>query len=95
MKKLNVNYLHLGDFIFWDEQKQTEFIIDNYNWKINKRYLLLLGYQFNKDLNGKYFNDINDILDFGNSNISSNDRAEIFNDSTIFIKLEMSLDSTI
>jgi N-acetyl sugar amidotransferase len=37
MKKQNINYLHLGDFIFWDEQKQTEFIIDNYNWKINKR----------------------------------------------------------
>jgi N-acetyl sugar amidotransferase len=37
IKKLNVYYLHLGDFIFWDEQKQTEFIINNYNWKINKR----------------------------------------------------------
>lgn len=37
MKKQNINYLHLGDFIFWDEQKQTEFIIHNYNWKINKR----------------------------------------------------------
>ena len=29
--------LHLGDYIFWDEQKQTEFIINNFNWKMNKR----------------------------------------------------------
>jgi N-acetyl sugar amidotransferase len=29
--------LHLGDYIFWDEQKQTEFIINQFAWKINNR----------------------------------------------------------
>ena len=24
--------IHLGDFIFWDEEKQTEFIRDTYEW---------------------------------------------------------------
>lgn len=32
-----VIYLHLGDYIFWDEQKQTEFIINEYNWKMSER----------------------------------------------------------
>lgn len=25
--------LHLGDYIFWDEERQTEFIIEKYGWK--------------------------------------------------------------
>lgn len=25
--------IHLGDYIFWDEEKQTEFIINEYGWK--------------------------------------------------------------
>ena len=33
----NITYLHLGDYIFWDEQKQTEFIINKFDWKISKR----------------------------------------------------------
>ena len=33
----DIYYLHLGDFIFWDEQKQTEFIINKYSWMSNKR----------------------------------------------------------
>jgi len=37
MVKSNVIYLHLGDYIFWDEQKQTEFIINQFSWKINDR----------------------------------------------------------
>jgi N-acetyl sugar amidotransferase len=37
MVKSNVIYLHLGDYIFWDEQKQTEFIINQFAWKINNR----------------------------------------------------------
>lgn len=24
--------IHLGDYIFWDEERQTEFVIDNYGW---------------------------------------------------------------
>jgi N-acetyl sugar amidotransferase len=37
MIESNVIYLHLGDYIFWDEQKQTEFIINQFAWKINNR----------------------------------------------------------
>jgi N-acetyl sugar amidotransferase len=25
--------IHLGDYIFWDEERQTEFVIDEYGWK--------------------------------------------------------------
>ena len=25
--------IHLGDYIFWDEERQTEFIIDHYGWR--------------------------------------------------------------
>ena len=25
--------IHLGDFLFWDEERQTEFIKEKYNWK--------------------------------------------------------------
>lgn len=25
--------IHLGDYIFWDEERQTEFVRDNYDWK--------------------------------------------------------------
>jgi N-acetyl sugar amidotransferase len=37
MIESNIIYLHLGDYIFWDEQKQTEFIINQFSWKINDR----------------------------------------------------------
>jgi N-acetyl sugar amidotransferase len=37
MTESNIIYLHLGDYIFWDEQKQTEFIINQFDWKINNR----------------------------------------------------------
>jgi N-acetyl sugar amidotransferase len=37
MIELQIINLHLGDYIFWDEQKQTEFIINQFGWKINDR----------------------------------------------------------
>ena len=37
MVESNIIYLHLGDYIFWDEQKQTEFIINQFAWRINNR----------------------------------------------------------
>ena len=37
MIESNIIYLHLGDYIFWDEQKQTEFIINQFAWRINNR----------------------------------------------------------
>ncbi len=37
MIESHIVYLHLGDYIFWDEQKQTEFIIKEVNWMVNHR----------------------------------------------------------
>ena len=37
MTESHIIYLHLGDYIFWDEQKQTEFIINQFAWRINNR----------------------------------------------------------
>jgi len=37
MIESQIIYLHLGDYIFWDEQKQTEFIINQFAWKTNNR----------------------------------------------------------
>ena len=37
MIESQVIYLHLGDYIFWDEQKQTEFIINQFAWRVNDR----------------------------------------------------------
>ena len=31
-EKAGVKGIHLGDFIFWDEERQTEFIKQEYNW---------------------------------------------------------------
>ena len=32
-KKAGIEGFHLGDYMFWDEEKQTEFIINEYGWK--------------------------------------------------------------
>lgn len=32
-KKLNLSFLYLGDYIFWDAEFFTEFIVDQYGWK--------------------------------------------------------------
>jgi N-acetyl sugar amidotransferase len=32
IKDKGIRYLHLGDFIFWDEEKQTEFVTNEYEW---------------------------------------------------------------
>lgn len=32
-ERVGVKGIHLGDYIFWDEEKQTEFVRDEYGWK--------------------------------------------------------------
>jgi len=32
IKEKGIRYLHLGDFIFWDEHKQVEFVTNEYEW---------------------------------------------------------------
>lgn len=31
--KASIQGIHLGDFIFWDEERQTEFVIKEYGWR--------------------------------------------------------------
>jgi len=33
MKSVGVWGIHLGDYIFWDDERQTEFLRDTYGWK--------------------------------------------------------------
>jgi N-acetyl sugar amidotransferase len=33
IEKVGVFGIHLGDYIFWDDERQTEFVRDTYNWK--------------------------------------------------------------
>lgn len=33
IKKAGVFGIHLGDYIFWDDERQTEFVRDTYGWK--------------------------------------------------------------
>lgn len=33
MEKSGIRLLHLGDFIFWDDERQMEFVRDTYGWK--------------------------------------------------------------
>ncbi len=36
LKKAKVKGIYLGDYIFWDHERQTEFLIKEYNWKQTK-----------------------------------------------------------
>lgn len=44
----NLRYLHLGDFIFWDEEKQVDFIVRNYEWMDSKVENAFKGYKSNE-----------------------------------------------
>ncbi len=33
LEKTGVRLLHLGDYIFWDDERQMEFVRDNFGWK--------------------------------------------------------------
>ena len=36
LKKAGVVGIHLGDYIFWDDERQTEFVRDNFGWREDK-----------------------------------------------------------
>ena len=61
------------------------------DYQLNKKYFLIVGYQYNKSINGYDYNNINDIISFNSLNIDENNRAEIFYDDTFFIRCEMLL----
>jgi len=37
--------IHLGDYVFWDEERQTEFVIEEYGWKEDKVEGTYKGYK--------------------------------------------------
>ena len=37
--------IHLGDFIYWDEERQTEFVVNQYGWKEDKIEGTYKGYK--------------------------------------------------
>jgi N-acetyl sugar amidotransferase len=41
----NIRYLHLGDYFFWDEERQVEFIKRNYEWMDSKVENTYKGYK--------------------------------------------------
>ena len=45
IKKTGVWGIHLGDFIFWDEEKQTEFVRDTYGWRETEMEGAYKGYK--------------------------------------------------
>ncbi len=48
IKGSNLRYLHLGDFIFWDEEKQVDFIVRNFEWLDSKVENAFKGYKSNE-----------------------------------------------
>jgi hypothetical protein len=44
-EKAGVFGIHLGDYIFWDEERQTEFVRDTYGWKETEMEGTYKGYK--------------------------------------------------
>ena len=44
----NLRYLHLGDYIFWDEEKQVDFIVRNFEWMDSQVENAFKGYKSNE-----------------------------------------------
>ena len=62
-----------------------------FNWKFSKKYKLSFGYIYNKEINGKVFDEFKDIIDFKSTEIDNNNKAELFFNQTFFIKCEFGL----
>jgi N-acetyl sugar amidotransferase len=45
IEEKGIRYLHLGDFIFWDEEKQVEFLVKEYEWMDSKVENTFKGYK--------------------------------------------------
>ena len=48
IEKKGIRFLHLGDFMFWDEEKQVEYIIEEYEWMNASREGTYKGYKSNE-----------------------------------------------
>ena len=45
IQEKGIRYLHLGDFIFWDEHKQVEFVVNEYEWMFTETENAYKGYK--------------------------------------------------
>jgi N-acetyl sugar amidotransferase len=45
LNKSNIRYLHLGDYIFWDEERQVDFVVNNFEWCNSKVENTYKGYK--------------------------------------------------
>lgn len=45
MEEIGVFGIHLGDYIFWDDERQTEFVRDTYGWKETEMEGTYKGYK--------------------------------------------------
>ena len=45
LKKNDIRYIHLGDYFFWDEERQFEFVKRNYDWRDSKVENSFKGYK--------------------------------------------------
>lgn len=45
IERVGVYGIHLGDFLFWDEERQTEFVRDMYGWKETEIEGAIKGYK--------------------------------------------------
>lgn len=43
-----IRYLHLGDYMFWDEEKQVEFVVKHFEWMNSKVENTFKGYKSNE-----------------------------------------------
>jgi N-acetyl sugar amidotransferase len=48
LQKSKIRYLHLGDYIFWDEEKQVEFVVNEFEWMNSKVENTFKGYKSNE-----------------------------------------------
>ena len=45
IEKVGIRYLHMGDFMFWDEEKQVEFVVKEYEWMNSRVENTFKGYK--------------------------------------------------
>ena len=48
LKNSTIRFLHLGDYMFWDEERQVEFVINEFQWKNFKVENTFKGYKSNE-----------------------------------------------
>lgn len=48
LQQSKIRYLHLGDYMFWDEEKQVEFVVNEFEWMNSKVENTFKGYKSNE-----------------------------------------------